>query len=209
MLENYTTDFHSVMYPLCYDTSALVLEHFAFDTSTFTDPGTWSFFERDTVMDGFGRILFYAYTLVPASGVPTGIQRIGSIEFEPVVPPESLLTSTLDTCHYPPEGHLYYSNYFTGDCFPLWTSVDVQNIIQCGDANWSGFVTPSDGYQVLNYLGSGPPPASCWASNADGNDGLTPSDAYWKLNYLGVGPELECVPCDLIGTRLNGDIRRE
>jgi hypothetical protein len=65
----------------------------------------------------------------------------------------------------------------------------------CGDANGDGSVTPSDGYTVLNYLGAGPSPVSCWAANAAGGDGITPADGYTILNYLGTSGTLTCEPC--------------
>jgi hypothetical protein len=65
----------------------------------------------------------------------------------------------------------------------------------CGDANADGIWTPSDGFHILNYLGAGPEPVSCWAANANGDDELTPADAYHIFNHLGAGPDLNCQPC--------------
>jgi hypothetical protein len=66
----------------------------------------------------------------------------------------------------------------------------------CGDANGDEQVTSGDGYMILNYFGSGPVPASCWAANVNGDSGVTPGDGYSLLNYLGGGPALDCAPCD-------------
>jgi predicted outer membrane repeat protein len=69
--------------------------------------------------------------------------------------------------------------------------------IDCGDANGSGQVTSADGYLILNYLGSGPMPISCWAANVNGDNVLTTADGFYILNYLGapVWP-LNCQPCE-------------
>jgi hypothetical protein len=66
----------------------------------------------------------------------------------------------------------------------------------CGDANGDGGVTTGDGYMILNYMGSGPQPGSCWSCNVNGDGDLTPSDGFWLLNYLGAGPGLDCAPCE-------------
>jgi WD40 repeat protein len=66
----------------------------------------------------------------------------------------------------------------------------------CGDANGDCAVTPADGYMILNYLGAGPLPVSCWAANAAGGPDVTPADGYRVLNYLGTGPDLDCQPCE-------------
>jgi hypothetical protein len=65
----------------------------------------------------------------------------------------------------------------------------------CGDANADGIWTPSDGFHILNYIGSGPEPVSCWAANTNGDGELTPADAYYIFNFLGAGPDLDCQPC--------------
>jgi hypothetical protein len=66
----------------------------------------------------------------------------------------------------------------------------------CGDANGDEGITPSDGFTVLNYFGSGPEPASCWAANAAGGSDLTPADAYSILNWIGSTGSLTCEPCE-------------
>jgi hypothetical protein len=66
----------------------------------------------------------------------------------------------------------------------------------CGDVNGNGMVTTSDGYYILNYLGSGPEPATCWVSNVNGDDSVTPSDGFQILNYIGCSSYLDCGPCD-------------
>jgi hypothetical protein len=65
----------------------------------------------------------------------------------------------------------------------------------CGDANWDGAATPEDAYLILNCLGSGPLPVSCWASNVNGDAMVTPSDGFYLLDYFGVGLELNCQHC--------------
>jgi hypothetical protein len=77
----------------------------------------------------------------------------------------------------------------------------------CGDANGDLSVTPGDGYLVLNYLGAGPTPVSCWAANVDGSDGISPADGYHLLNYLGAGPGLDCAPCEFALSRRPAPIR--
>jgi hypothetical protein len=83
-----------------------------------------------------------------------------------------------------------------------WLVVPVQlEVIEglCGDSDGSGTVTPSDGYWILNYMGGGDPPSSCWAANVNGDDGITPGDGFSLLNYMGSGPGLNCAPCELRG----------
>jgi hypothetical protein len=65
----------------------------------------------------------------------------------------------------------------------------------CGDANGDGIWAPSDGFYILNHLGSGPEPVSCWCANVNGDGELTSADGYHFLNFLGVGPDLDCQPC--------------
>jgi hypothetical protein len=68
-------------------------------------------------------------------------------------------------------------------------------IFMCGDINWDWILTPSDGFSILNYLGSGPQPMSCWAANVNGDDEITSADGYYLMNYIGGGPTLDCQPC--------------
>jgi hypothetical protein len=68
-------------------------------------------------------------------------------------------------------------------------------VLDCGDVNGDGSVTPGDGYTTLNYFGAGPQPVSCWIANVNGDSGLTPGDGYHLLNYFGGGPALNCAPC--------------
>jgi hypothetical protein len=70
----------------------------------------------------------------------------------------------------------------------------------CGDVNGDESITPGDGYGILNYLGAGPQPASCYAANVNGDGALTPGDGFQLLNYLGAGPGLTCAPCELMGS---------
>jgi hypothetical protein len=67
---------------------------------------------------------------------------------------------------------------------------------RCGDANGDDIWSPSDGFTVLNYLGAGPEPVSCWAANVNGDGELTPADGYHLLDFLGAGPELDCAECE-------------
>jgi hypothetical protein len=88
-----------------------------------------------------------------------------------------------------------------------WTTLEVLQAVdlrcgeRCGDSDGIGVVTPSDGYVILNYLGDGPPPVSCWVANVNGSSGITPADAFHILNYLGSGPELDCAPCEFSSRR--------
>jgi hypothetical protein len=83
-----------------------------------------------------------------------------------------------------------------------WTTREVLQAVDfratgvCGDTNGGETVTPGDGYIILNYLGDGPEPVSCWSANVNGVGGLTPSDGFWLLNFLGGGPPLTCAPCE-------------
>jgi hypothetical protein len=85
-----------------------------------------------------------------------------------------------------------------------WLLVPVELTVTegvCGDANGDEIVTPSDGYMILNYLGAGPQPVSCWAANVNGDSGITPGDGFHLLNYLGAGADLTCAPCEFVQTR--------
>jgi YVTN family beta-propeller protein len=75
-------------------------------------------------------------------------------------------------------------------------SLSVFEMGTCGDANGDGILSPADGYLVLNYLGAGTEPASCWAANVNGDSGITPSDGYQLLNYLGSVAVLTCESCE-------------
>jgi hypothetical protein len=197
ILKNDSMDFHAVQYPLCYDTSALTMMNLEFDTLTFPSPVAWNFFLRDTVYNDLGRLMLYAWTSAPAIGVPTGINRIGWVDFQSIQPTGDSTVTIIDTCWYPPEGHLYYSNALTAlDYWPYWVPVDV--VIQagiCGDTNGDTNVTTADGYRTLNYFGAGPAPSSCWAANVNGDGNLTTADGFHLLNWFGAGPALNCAPC--------------
>jgi hypothetical protein len=65
----------------------------------------------------------------------------------------------------------------------------------CGDANGDGNVSTGDGYYILNYLGGGAPPVSCWSANVNGDGILSSADGFYYLNYHGAGPALDCQPC--------------
>jgi dienelactone hydrolase len=84
-----------------------------------------------------------------------------------------------------------------GDSLLSGAYIDTAEVRElCGDADGSVSVTPADGYMVLNYLGSGPSPVSCFAANVTGDTGLTPADGYYLLNFFGSGPDLDCAPCE-------------
>jgi hypothetical protein len=92
-----------------------------------------------------------------------------------------------------------YSFLFSDGMAGVSTTVDsvyVEPPGLCGDADGNGSVTSADGYWILNYLGAGPEPVSCFAANVNGDSGLTTADGYHLLNYLGTGPELSCAACE-------------
>jgi hypothetical protein len=188
---------HAVMFPLCYDLEHLALGEVVFDTSTFPGgrEGAWNFFERDTVMNDSGKLMLYAWTASYSSGVPVGVHRIGSATFTGIDTGECII----DTCWYPPQGHLSYGHGPTGsDYWPRWQSVSVSVVNDlCGDANGDLGITSGDGYFILNYFGAGPAPVSCWAANVNGDGGLTTGDGYHLLNWFGGGPALDCAPCSV------------
>jgi hypothetical protein len=82
-----------------------------------------------------------------------------------------------------------------------WLVVPVELLVSpvlCGDADSSGETTVADAYCILNFLGAGPEPVSCWAANVNGDDKLTPSDGFCLFNYLGGVRQLDCQPCEYI-----------
>jgi hypothetical protein len=190
------------MFPLFYDQEGLFLDACVLDTSTFPDgrEGAWHFFELDTVVNDSARFMLYAWTAVYGSGVPTGVRRIGYAAFQGV----DTGAFIIDTCWYPPQGHLSYSNGPTGsDYWPRWMPASISVVSElCGDANGDGEVTSGDGFYILNYFGSGPIPATCWAANVNGDGVLTTGDGFHLLNYLGAGSPPNCAPCVLsVGDR--------
>jgi PKD repeat protein len=203
ILKNASDSAHSVMFPVWYDTSCLDLVSLDVDSSTypFSDIGLWTFFERDTVMNDSGKVLLFAYTTTSVAGFAPGLHRVGTVEFQGIPPASDSSECVLDTCFYPPAGHLYYTDARSSvDYWPEWTPTDVVVYPQsglCGDANGDMAVTTGDGYYVLNYFGSGPAPASCWAANVNGDGNLTTGDGFHILNYFGSGPGFDCQPCDL------------
>jgi PKD repeat protein len=197
MIMDLTSDTaHALMFPLCYDVDYLALQELAFDTAAFPNgrDGAWNFFERDTVMNDSGKFMLYAWTGSYTSGLPIGVHRIGFATFAGI----DTGACIIDTCWYPPQGHLSYSNGPTSDDYwPSWQSVNVSVVSElCGDANGDGGITTGDGYYILNYFGSGPDPVSCWAANVNGDGGLTTGDGYHVLNWFGSGPALNCMPCE-------------
>jgi YVTN family beta-propeller protein len=105
------------------------------------------------------------------------------------------------TAHVLPAGPTFFDHNgslaVTAVAMPGPDVVSVFKSTTCGDANGDGMLTPADGYVILNYLGTGPEPSSCWAANVNGDSGLTPADGYQLLNYLGAGPAIDCAPCEL------------
>jgi PKD repeat protein/endonuclease/exonuclease/phosphatase family metal-dependent hydrolase len=191
---------HSVMYPLTYDTSCLSLMSLEFDTTTFPLPAVWTFYDRDTIIGDSGKVFLYAFTMVSQFGIPPAVNRIGTMELGAVPPETDSSVCVLDTCFYPPQGHLYYSYAGTADDYwPEWTPSGVTVFPfpgLCGDANGDEYVTTGDAYLILNYFGSGTQPVSCWAANVNGDDILTTGDGFTLLNYFGSGPSLDCRPCE-------------
>jgi PKD repeat protein len=200
ILKNAQDSAHSVMYPMTYDTSCLTLTSLEVDSSTFpfSDLGLWNIFENDTVINDSGKVMLFAYTITYAAGVPSGVNRVGTVEFQGNPPASDSSMCVLDTCFYPPAGHMYYTYAPTGtDYWPSWEDVSV--VVHggiCGDANGDEIVTTGDGYHILNYFGSGPPIPSCWVANVNGDGILTTADGYHILNYFGSGPALTCAPCE-------------
>jgi PKD repeat protein len=199
-LRNASDSAHSVMFPMWYDTSCLSLVSLDVDSSTypFSDIGLWSFFENDTIVNDSGKVLLFAYTTTAVAGIPPGVNRVGTIDFQGIPPASDSSVCVLDTCFYPPAGHLYYTDAPSSvDYWPDWIHVDVV-VYQgtCGDANGDGSVTTADGYHILNYFGAGPAPVSCWAANVNGDGNLTTGDGYHLLNWFGGGPALNCMPCE-------------
>ena len=77
-----------------------------------------------------------------------------------------------------------------GDDYDLYFSST--NLI-CGDANGDLSVTASDGFTVLNYIGSESSLASTWASDVNSDMLITASDGFAILNFLGgSGQQLNC-----------------
>jgi hypothetical protein len=193
---NYDTA-HAIMYPVCYDTAYFELLDLSIDSSAFplSEYFVWNFFEEDTIENDSGKVMFYAWTANYSAGVPFGRTHIGTATFDPKVTGQF----TVDTCFYPPQGHLYYTDGRSGDDYwPIWYPVDVTIISSlCGDVNDDGSVTTGDGFQILNYFGSGPAPVTCWSANVNGDGSLTTGDGFHLLNYFGSGPTLNCAPCVL------------
>jgi PKD repeat protein len=202
ILKNASDTAHSVLYPFSYDTSCLDLVSVDIDSSTYplSDVGAWTFFENDTVINDSGKVMLYAWTATMDAGVPPGVNRVGTVEFQGISPASDSAVCVLDTCFYPPEGHLYYTHAPTAtDYSAEWTPADITVYPQvqiCGDSNGDLIVTTGDGFHILNYYGSGPPISTCWASNVNGDSILTTGDGFYILNYFGSGPNLNCQPCN-------------
>jgi hypothetical protein len=136
--------------------------------------------------------------------VPGTALRTGWLEVDPdsgIVATDSVFIVTVSLNASGLTGGAYLGSIMLSSNDPnepwLLVPVELQVISGiCGDANGSGIITPTDGYAVLNYLGAGPLPVSCWASNVNGDLVLTPADGFQLLNYIGSGPALECGPCD-------------
>jgi PKD repeat protein len=197
MMTNLSDSAHSVMYPLYYDVDRLELLDLSYDSSAFPVSPAWNLFWFDTTAGDSGKLMIYGWTSLYSVGIPEGTHRIGLVDLQAVMPDSDSAVCVIDTCMYPPAGHLYYTHGpSAGDYWPDWFPVTVTLYrAMCGDANGDGEVTSGDGFHVLNYLGGGPPISSCWASNVDGVGTVSPADGFHLLNYLGVGPDLDCAPC--------------
>jgi PKD repeat protein len=200
MIMNLSDSAHSVMYPLRYDVNHLEFVDLSCDTTAFPMPLAWNIFEFDTICGDTGKLMIYGWTNVYSIGITPGVHRIGILELRAVMPDSDSLTCVIDTCTYPPAGHLYYSNGpaaedYWPDWFPL--TVTIYRAL-CGDANGDETVTTGDGFQILNYFGAGPSVSSCWAANVDGQGGLSPADGFHLLNFFGAGPGLNCQACEVL-----------
>jgi hypothetical protein len=76
----------------------------------------------------------------------------------------------------------------------LWAHVSPGPFL-CGDGNGDEAVTTGDGYYILNYFGSGSPPADTRAADANGDCILTTGDGYHVLNHFGSTADLQCDLC--------------
>jgi hypothetical protein len=199
-LKNASDTAHSIMYPLTYDTSRLAINDMEYDTTSFPLPPVWSFFELDTIVNDSGKLMFYAYASVFSFGMPPAVNRLGTVEFHVTPPGADSAVCIVDSCFYPPAGHLYYTYGTTAtDYWPDWFALELTiSAGLCGDANGDASVTTGDGYTILNYFGAGPQPVSCWAANVNGDSTLTTGDGFHLLNYLGAGPTLDCAPCSFV-----------
>jgi hypothetical protein len=87
----------------------------------------------------------------------------------------------------------YLSDSLGYPCTRDSTEISVYDVpLSCGDANGDADITPSDGYQILNFFGAGSAPESQWTADTNCDGILTPSDAYRVMNYLGSTDTLEC-----------------
>jgi hypothetical protein len=195
MMKNLGDTAHAVLYPLYYDPEVLDYHYSGMEFDSTTFPGSdivWMLLHRDTVFNDSGKFILMPWTTTYSYGITQGTHHLGSVEFTVVAPG----SSSIDTCFFMPECHLYYTNGRHAVDYGLeWTPVTVLPGI-CGDTNGDSYITPSDGFLVLNFFGSGTPPMSCWAGNVNGDDSLTTADGYYLLNFFGAGPNLDCAPCE-------------
>jgi hypothetical protein len=196
MMKNLGDTTHAVLYPLYYDPEVLDYHYtgMEYDSTTFpgSDLGIWMLLRRDTIFSDSGKLILMPWTTTYDYGIPLGTHHLSTMEFT-VVEPDS---SSIDTCHYVPESHLYYTNGRHAVDYGLeWTPITVLPGL-CGDTNGDNVITPSDGFLVLNFFGGGTNPMSCWAGNVNGDDALTTADGYHLLNFFGAGPALDCQSCE-------------
>jgi hypothetical protein len=120
MLLNASDSLHAIMYPICYDIDHLELLDYSIDSAAFPTAPAWTVYELDTIMNDSGKVFFYAFTPAYVLGIPEGtLSRIGYYHFSSV----DYDTSAIDTCWYPPQGHLLYTDGRDAvDYFPDWTS---------------------------------------------------------------------------------------
>jgi hypothetical protein len=191
----------AIAYPLYFPSQILEVVDYEFLSSSFDFQGicsvAWNFYSCSPPW-ALG-VVFGGYTSTyPFCSVPPN-EEITVMEI--ILHAIDTGSAEIDTIIFDPGEcgeRLYYTNAPRARDYGLhWTPVPVHVCAGiCGDANGDGGVTTGDGYFLLNYLGAGPQPVGCCASNANGLDQLSPADGFWILNYFGGGPEPSCYPCE-------------
>jgi hypothetical protein len=102
------------------------------------------------------------------------------------------LNHCVEVVGYEMRSGVWYDN--TEYDWALWAHISPGPYL-CGDANGDEAVTTGDGYYILNYFGSGAPPADVRAADANGDCILTTGDGYHVLNHFGSTAELQCDLC--------------
>ena len=133
-LKNASDSAHAVIFPLCWPDDFFDLTGAMIDSSSFPECFIcWNISLRDTLIGGIEMFMLYGYTAVYPYGIPPGLTHLGSIVLQAIPgsgPERDSLwasdTSYVDTCFYPPGGHLMYTNApHTTDYWPEWTPVEV------------------------------------------------------------------------------------